>query len=335
MSAAGLIGQALLGATHGAASGVGERLREDAKLKRQKALEGTRSQNRKEEAAHTSALNMGEAAHGAELTEQRDNRLNQQQREKLKLTDNLRDNRHEDITDDNGNVIGYRDTETNKPTYLTDPDGGSGSSTYFGAGLSKEDWSRLKYVHGVKNDRLAELRERASDPAVEMDKSATEEMAALNREVQQLEGLVYGGGGQQSELDRLLSGQGSAPAPDGPGGPQPDTQKPDTVGGLLSSAMEQQSQESEATNRADELASEADNVAGMLDAPVLNNTGPRPYGAKSDGPSKQALINARKYRDKMGAMSTEEFESLFSERQQSVILDTLEKIENALSQSQQ
>lgn len=59
MSAGGLIAQALLGATGSAAQGVGERLRADAQLKRQKALDKARSQNSMVEQSHQSALAIG------------------------------------------------------------------------------------------------------------------------------------------------------------------------------------------------------------------------------------------------------------------------------------
>ncbi len=331
MSAEGLIGRALLGATHGAATGIGERLRKDAKLKRDKALSDHQTKNTKSVDAHRSALNMGENTQKAEITRERDDRLNEQKRGNLKLTDDLRDNRHEDITGDGGNVIGYRDMETNKPTYFTDPDGGSGSSAYFGSGLSKEDWSRLKYVHGVKNDRLNELREMARDPTVEMNKSATEEMAALNTEVQQLEGMVFGRGGQ-SELQRLLSGDGGNAGQNPKGSPSSEPDKPGTVGGLVSQAMNQQKQSDGKAKRAENLASEAEYTAKMLDVRPRNNTGSRPYAASTDQPTEQAMKGARVFRDKISAMSTEEFEALFSPRQQSAILDTMRKIEETLSQ---
>ena len=66
----GFIAQALLGATGGAATGMGNKLREDAKLKRQQALEGTRTQNRMTEQSQNSALRMGEQATQNEYTTQ-------------------------------------------------------------------------------------------------------------------------------------------------------------------------------------------------------------------------------------------------------------------------
>lgn len=60
MSAGGFIAQALLGGTEGAAQGIGNKIREEAKLKRQQALEGTRTENRMQEQAHGSALAIGQ-----------------------------------------------------------------------------------------------------------------------------------------------------------------------------------------------------------------------------------------------------------------------------------
>lgn len=60
MSAGGFIAQAMLGGTAGAAKGIGERLREEAKLKRQQALDDTRNQNAMQRDTHKSALNIGE-----------------------------------------------------------------------------------------------------------------------------------------------------------------------------------------------------------------------------------------------------------------------------------
>lgn len=56
MSAGGLIAQALLGATGSAAQGVGQRLREEAKLKRQQTLDKTRTQNNMQERTYQAEL---------------------------------------------------------------------------------------------------------------------------------------------------------------------------------------------------------------------------------------------------------------------------------------
>lgn len=60
MSTGGLIAQAVLGATGSAAQGVGQRLREEAKLKRQKSLDKAQAQNDMQVQAHGSSLRIGE-----------------------------------------------------------------------------------------------------------------------------------------------------------------------------------------------------------------------------------------------------------------------------------
>lgn len=59
MSAGGFIAQALLGGTKEAAQGIGNQIREEAKLKRQQALEKTRTDETMKAQAHQSALTQG------------------------------------------------------------------------------------------------------------------------------------------------------------------------------------------------------------------------------------------------------------------------------------
>lgn len=60
MSVGGFIAHAVLGGTGEAAKGIGNQIREEAKLKRQQALEKTRSENTMTEQTHQSALAIGQ-----------------------------------------------------------------------------------------------------------------------------------------------------------------------------------------------------------------------------------------------------------------------------------
>lgn len=62
MSAGGFIAQALLGGTQGASQGIGNKIREEAKLKRQQTLEGTRTENQKGLQENQSELAAGREA---------------------------------------------------------------------------------------------------------------------------------------------------------------------------------------------------------------------------------------------------------------------------------
>ena len=211
MSMGGLLAQAFLGGSAEVGKGIGNRIREEAKLKRQQALEGTRTTETMKQQAHASSLKRGENEQRQTMEMEQIGARDENARGRINLTDEVGRRNYEDVTDENGNIIGQRQTESNKfSPFATD----SSSSAY--NGLSKEDWTRLKYVHGVKNERLEKLREMSRDPAIVMDQKQTDEMLALNREVSSLESVVFGQGNtSKSALEKLLEGDSQAPAGDG------------------------------------------------------------------------------------------------------------------------
>ena len=185
---------------------------------------------------------------------------------RIRLADELGNNAYTDVLGlDGKTVIGQRD-ENNKLTQFGQAGG------RYGQGLSKEDWTRLKYAHGVKNDRLKELQEMSRDPMIEVDEKMTTEMAALNTEVQELESLIFGngsGGGQT--LAELLSNLGAAGT--GTGNPaKAEKPAPESIGGLVGGAMktgETQARVKVATDQINGLQDEADKLLQRIERPSV------------------------------------------------------------------
>jgi hypothetical protein len=267
MSAGGLIAQAFLGGAERVGQGIGDRIREEAKLKRQQALEGTRTTETMKQQAHVSSLKRGENEQRQTMEMEQIGARDENARGRINLTDEVGRRNYEDVTDENGNIIGQRQTESNKfSPFATD----SSSSAY--NGLSKEDWTRLKYAHGVKNDRLKDLQEMSRDPMIEVDEKMTTEMAALNIEVQDLESLIFGGGGGgPSMLDDLLNGAGGDGSETGDPVPAQEP-APESIGGLVGGAMktgEKQSRVTVATDQINGLQDEADKLLQRIKKPSV------------------------------------------------------------------
>lgn len=206
MSLGGLLAQATLGGAAGVGKGIGDRIRADAQLKRQELLAEKQTTETMKRQTHNSGLRRDENTqqHGMTLAQQ--DAQNQNERGRIELTDELGQKNYTDERNDNGDLIGQRDAQSNQ--YLPfDNSNDSGKATRFGAGLSKEDWTRLKYVHETKTDRAKELRERNAEATNPLSQKEVEELATLNGELAQLEQTIYGGG-NGTPLGNLLNGAG-------------------------------------------------------------------------------------------------------------------------------
>jgi len=236
MSAAGLIGQALLGATHGAATGIGERLREESKLKRQKALEQTRSENSMQEAAHQSALNIGEANHGAGLTEKRDQRLHKQDKELIDYKGRQGKNDWTLLKGGNGTMIQYSPSRNeSRPANI--PEGAAPKND------SLTD--REKYQLDMLSDEANALREKQAqglEPLTAQEKMRLGQIEATMN-------TMLGGGSTMTPYQQLLAGEGGNAQPDssqpgqGGGQPQNDPQGDTSVKGIIGTQMQQRESE--------------------------------------------------------------------------------------------
>lgn len=334
MSAGGLIAQAVLGGTHGAATGIGERLREEAKLKRQKALSDHKLENTKEASTHQSGLNVKEANHGAELTEQRDERKHGYTMSEINTRNsNARNNNWAVEVGSDGSL--YRVNPTlGESQKIVGSDGmfGEQSGSILGGNLSEDDWSRLKYMHKTKSDRAKELRERNQEGVNPLSEGEVKELSKLNEELSALEQTIFPTGGG-STLQQLLNGQGGGqPMPDD-GGQQPQDQGQNGAsgfGGLLRQAQQVDKQQSKQDEMAG-LEEEAEMALDLLSARPRANEGSRPYAVKSDKPTAQSIENAKQVRDKLMNLPPEQF-NLLSDRQKANITGIIRDINQQLGE---
>ena len=260
----GFIAQALLGATGGAATGMGNKLREEAKLKRQQILEGTRTEEAMKQDENRSGLNReeNEQRHGMTMEQQKSS--NQDAINRIRLTDDLSQRRYIDVTDENGNVTGQREVGSNKLDKYSTSGGRDMTLTNRQKALAESLTNRIKAI----------------DDSAEYGAVSPEDMERRDAMEVQLNAL-FAGSGQFSELmNGTGDGQGGSGG-DTPGPDKPKKPDPESIGGLVGGAMktgETQDRVKVATDQINGLQDEADDLMARLNPPTVTGAGGRPDG---------------------------------------------------------
>jgi hypothetical protein len=249
MSMGGLLAQAFLGGSAEVGKGIGNRIREEAKLKRQQALEGTRTTETMKQQAHASSLKRGENEQRQTMEMEQIGARDESARGRIKLTDEVGRRNYEDVTDENGNIIGQRQTESNKlDKYSTGRDTLTNRQKAFAESLT----NRIKAI----------------DDSAEYGAVSPEDMERRDAMEVQLNAL-FAGSGQFSELMNGRGGEGGSnnPAP----GAQPEpSANPDSLRGLLGSAIkvgEQKAEDQGVQQQLTVLEDEADKLLQRINRP--------------------------------------------------------------------
>ena len=255
MSAGGLIAQALLGGSQAVGQGIGDRIRADAKLKRQEALTEKKATEGIRQDENRSKLNRGENVQKAELDLNKQEAVNDDARGRIQLTDDLSQKRYTDVTDENGNVTGQREVGSNKLDKYSTSDGRDMSLT-----------NRQKAYAKSLTDRI-----KAIDDSAEYGAVSPEDMERRDAMELQLNALFSGSGIFSELYDGKGGGQGG-PGTDTPGPDKLKKPDPESIGGLVGSAMntgEKQARVTVATDQINGLQDEADKLLQRIKKPSV------------------------------------------------------------------
>ena len=309
MSAGGLIAQAVLGGTAQAAKGIGDRIRADAKQARAEAILDKRTAGAIKQDENRSVLNREENVQKSNLGLAKQEAVNDDARGRIRLTDEVGQKRYENVTDDEGNVIGQREKESGKVNRFP-------TSAVKDMSLTDRQEAYAKSL----TDRI-----KAIDDSAEYGAVSPEDMERRDAMEVQLNAL-FAGSGQFSEL---MNGQG------GQGGADPDTPGPDETTktpGLLEQAMAQQdtqSQQSQTISELDKLDSEADDALARIKP--KKPAGGTPYANYAkEKVSAEDRAAAQSAADKLVVLydDPERFGAL-SDRQQTKLVQRIMELKNA------
>ena len=312
----GFIAQALLGATGGAATGMGNKLREEAKLKRQQILEGTRTEEAMKQDENRSGLNReeNEQRHGMTMEQQKSS--NQDAINRIRLTDDLSQRRYIDVTDENGNVTGQREVGSNKLDKYSTSGGRDMTLTNRQKALAESLTNRIKAI----------------DDSAEYGAVSPEDMERRDAMEVQLNAL-FAGSGQFSELMNGRGGEGGSnnPAP----GAQPEpSAKPSSLRGLLGSAIKVDEQKAEdqgvqqqltvLEDEADKLLQRINKPSGMRYIGKAGEAGTPPQADQEAIAAAQALVQRFIALDEDPAASGE-----LSDRQRTNLVQRIRELQRA------
>jgi len=264
MSAGGLITSAVLGGTAQAAKGIGDRIRADAKQARAEAILDKRTAGAIKQDENRSVLNREENEQKAAIGLVKQEAVNDDALGRIRLTDEVGQKRYENVTDDEGNVIGQREIESGKVNRFPTSKGKDMSLT-----------NRQKAYAKSLTDRI-----KAIDDSAEYGAVSPEDMERRDAMEVQLNAL-FAGSGQFSELmNGTGDGQGGSGG-DTPGPDKPKKPDPESIGGLVGGAMktgETQDRVKVATDQINGLQDEADDLMARLNPPTVTGAGGRPDG---------------------------------------------------------
>lgn len=323
MSAGGLLARAVLGATHGAATGIGERLREESKLKRRQALEQTRTTETMKRQAHNTALQRGtnEQTHGQALERQK--AQNEDARGRLVLQDELGETRYQDVTDANGRIIGQREVDSNQYTpFTTKP--------------ASDLTDRQKYQIESLNSEIESIYKSAESLGGTL---TPEQQDRLDTLTLQRNSMLYGGGGSSTILSDLMSGEGGSGSPAGDDGDQPEASEPQGIRGQLSqrvSGQEQQSKNDGVQAQVDTLEKEVDTLLSKVDPDLRSGALGMPGGGLLSTPTRkqpldeQDIAKAQELVQRFIALDENpETSGALSERQRAAIVQRIMDLQRA------
>jgi len=124
MSLGGLLAQATLGGAAGVGKGIGDRIRADAQLKRKELLAEKQTTETMKRQTHNSGLRREENTQQHGMTLDQQTAQNDDARGRIELTDELGQENYQDVNDESGNIIGQRETDSNRyEPYATDSAG--------------------------------------------------------------------------------------------------------------------------------------------------------------------------------------------------------------------
>jgi len=279
MSAGGLIAQAVLGGAAEVGQGIGDRIREEAKLKRQQALAKTNTTEIMKRQAHDEALTRGtnEQQHGMTLEQQK--AKDQQARGRIKLTDELGQENYSDVTDENGNIIGQRETGSNQYTPYTTSGKGSDRFELAVESLNGDIEAIYKSAEAMGGQMTPEMQGR------------------LDVLTAQRNAMLYGNGENSTLLTELLSGEGGGQAP-ADSQAEPEAKEPGSLRGLVGNAMsagKKQEKTQDVQAQIDSLEEEADRMLNRLaPGPTWKaGSGGKPSYQKPSQPSDEDLAAAQ------------------------------------------
>ena len=316
MSTRGLIAQAVLGATGRVGQGIGDRIRADAKLKRDQALDQTRTENNKAAASHASDLRRGENEQQHKLTLEQQKAQDKDARGRIRLTSELGTKSYEDVTDEAGNIIGQRETGSNQ--YMPYTKSGSKNDAA---------WKRRELAITTLSDEINAIRESAGEMGGAMDEGTKKRLDRMTTMRDQLMLAEPG-----STFEQLLIGESGAAG--GTDGSAPASEsEPSGIKGLLGDAMkgkEQQKQTENVQSQIERLEDEADTVLESLKVKPVSGQGGRPSPDSPRKASPEALAKAQAMVQKLLAIDNDpQMSSALSPRQRAKIVDRIMEFQRA------
>ena len=316
MSVGGLIAQATLGATREVGQGIGDRIREEAKLKRQQALEGTRTMETMKRQTHNSGLRRDENKQQHGMTLEQQDAQNQNARGRIKLTDELGQENYADVTDKSGNLIGQRERGSNQYTpYSTKSD----------SDLSDREKLRIETM----NSEIEAIYKGAKDMGGALTPDAQSRINTLTLQRNQ---MLYGGGGGGTILSNLLNGEGGDGKPGGSSKPEPDA-TPDSLRGLVGGAMNGQKQETEsagAQGKIKALEDEADKILAKVKPTFRSGRSGMPAGNTRPEMSEEDIAVAQSLVQRLIALDENpETSAALSDRQRNNLAQRIMELQEA------
>lgn len=319
MSAGGFIAQAVLGGTQSAAQGIGNKIREEAKLKRQQALEGTRTIETMKRQAHESAMARGENEQRHGMTMEQENAQNQNARGRLRLADELDQRNYEDVTNESGKIIGQRETDSNQLTPFTSKTTGDLSD-------------RQKLAIESLNAEIKSIYKGAEAMGGSLTPDAQDR---IDRLILQRNQMLYGGG--KTPFTSLMEGQdGGRAEPSGQAAPA----EPGNMKGLINAQRQQQqaNKTGEAvTKQIEAIESEAEQALTALSPNrEISSAYGRPSGTQRPSVSQQIIESAQATLEKIYQVTQDpDVFAAMSDRQKSNLAETIREIEQRLGALQQ
>lgn len=306
MSAGGLIARMALGGAEAVGTGIGNRIREEAKLKRQQALEKTKTTETMKRQAHGEALKRG-------TNEQTD----RQARGRMELQDELNQETYSDVTDDQGNLIGQRNDESNQYTPFTSK------------GNTKMPERERLAIESL-NSEIESIYSSAEAMGGALTEDQQNRIDALTA---QRNAMLYGGG-SGTVLSNLMAGEGGSGTQPSAGSGEPAAEeKPQNVRGLLQGAMENGEKAKKGNDvkaQVDALESEADELLDRLKPRPTSGVGGRPNGNKKPERSPEDIAAAQELVQRLIALDENpETSAALSDRQRQNIVQRIMELQRA------